>query len=68
MILSNYSYMYDLVHIANARINTPNVMQEKVNTVNVRLIGSRLSAKTIQALKFVFELGYQTKLKVATDI
>lgn len=50
-VLVNYSYVYEVYQIAKTAVVSPNVLAKPINTINIRLIGSRLSAKTIQMLK-----------------
>lgn len=58
-ILSNYSYLTQLFTITK---------QEKITTMNIRLIGSRLSAKTMQVLKFIILMQYSLKGQISTGI
>lgn len=68
MILSTYSYAYDIAKQIVQTIKAPNVQAKQVNIIDWELIGSRLSAKTIQTLKWLIELGYQNEVKISTDI
>lgn len=71
MILSNYSYLYDVANLAISAIQCPTMLNEPLHTIDVNLIGSRLSAKTMQVLKFVCEISFiaqKHNLGVATDI
>lgn len=68
MLLPNYQYMYDVSTIIKQMIESPNVYAHPVHTINVRQIGSRMSAKTIQDLKYVVELGFLPNISIKTDI
>ena len=68
MVLNTYSYLYDVAKQALQQVKAPNVHTKQVNIIDVELIGSRMSAKTIQVLKWLIELGYQDEVKVSTDI
>lgn len=68
MILKNYTYLYSITKMVIASILTPNVMAKQIDIVDIELIGSRMSAKTIQILKWLIELGYQDQIRVATSI
>lgn len=68
MLLSNYSYLYEIQNLIKTALVSPNVLSKPIDTFNIRLIGSRLSAKTMQALKWMIELGYQRDYIISTDI
>lgn len=68
MILDEYQYLYDVIRVIKQMIESPNVYAQPINTINIELIGSRLSAKTMQILKFINEIGYIPDLKIKTDI
>lgn len=71
-ILSNYSYLYTIIKLAINIVKHPNAPYAKdIHTVLIELIGSRLSAKTVQALRFLIEAGYLAKqegVNIATAI
>lgn len=60
MLLSNYTYIYQI-------INKITNNQKDITTFNIRLIGSRMSAKTVQALKSIIEISF-LNLTVQTNI
>lgn len=71
MLLSNFSYFYDVGKLATTYLSAPNVLATEVHTVNIRLIGSRMSTKTVQSIKGFIELGYaftQMGYQTATDV
>ena len=71
MILDSYQYLYDVIKTSITTIKSPNVLATQIHTFNINLIGSRLSAKTIQVLKFLIEFGIIAKnesINVATAI
>lgn len=68
MILPNYQYLYDITRIAVQMIESPNVYLHPVHTINAELIGSRMSAKTMQVIKWAIELGHLKDIKIKTDI
>lgn len=68
MILKNYSYLYEVLQIATQAVIAPNVLAQEINTIDIEHIGSRLSAKTVQDIKFIIEAGYQRRVRINTDI
>lgn len=68
-ILPIYSYIYDIFQIANCYIKGIIVpLQNPVHTVNLRLIGSRLSAKTYFVLRTIIEASFIPDIVVGSTI
>lgn len=71
-LLPAYQYLNEVHNIAIKAIIAPNVLSKPIHTIDINLIGSRLSAKTIQVLRaFVVDFSFKAKqhnINVATDI
>lgn len=71
-IIKEYSYFYDVMQIAISAIKVKNTLAKDIQTVIIELCGSRLSGKTMQALRaFAIELpilAAQHDLSVAVNI
>lgn len=68
-ILPAYSYIYDVFQIAQAYSENRFIpLRHEIHTINVYLIGSRLSGKTIACLRAMIEASFIKGLRVDSKI
>lgn len=62
-----FGYLKDVINLATAMIECPNVLAYEVSQIDTEMVGGRYSGKTLQALCCVIEASY-TNLNISTNI